>query len=100
MSTDASPAVQPDADPRSPNRSGEPACPHCGGLDIATGLSMGLTAEAGAIGIKFEATQRVFGIAILGTEPMVADLCTACGTVTRLYVRNPQRPWIRRPAAR
>jgi hypothetical protein len=29
----------------------------------------------------------------LGNEPLYLDVCNACGTVTRIYVQEPERKW-------
>jgi hypothetical protein len=65
------------------------ACSHCGSGDLAVGVSLGLTAEAGHVGPQFKD-----GLLLVGTEPLVVDLCTACGHVQRLYVKNPNHRWL------
>jgi hypothetical protein len=63
-------------------------CPYCGGSDLVRGSKLGMTAEVGAIGPSFNGAW-IFG----GTEPLYVDLCRACGTVTRIYVKEPNRNW-------
>lgn len=62
-------------------------CPHCGGSEIVKGIPIGLTAEVGYVGPQYQA------FILTGTEPFLADLCGACGTVVRLYVQDPKRKW-------
>ncbi len=64
-------------------------CSHCGSGDLALGLRLGLTAEVGHIGPQYKD-----GLLLVGNEPMVVDLCTACGHIQRLYVKNPDHRWI------
>jgi hypothetical protein len=64
-------------------------CPYCGGPDLLRAVRLGLTAEGGSVGLQYR-TLLVF----TGTEPLYADLCRACGSVARLYVRQTERPWI------
>ena len=66
----------------------EQPCPHCGGHDITRGVHVGKTAEAGHDGLSYQTI-----VFVTGTEPMLADVCTGCGTVTRLWVQNPERKW-------
>jgi hypothetical protein len=87
--SDGIPEVIPIPEPRHPR----PVCPHCGSDDITKALKLGLTAQVGQVGIKYEATGRFLGMALLGTEPLHVDVCNACGTVTRIYVDIPERKW-------
>lgn len=66
----------------------EDKCSFCGDVNIVRGIRVSQTAEVGAIGLSHQ-TSFVF----TGTEPLVADLCSACGTVIRLRVRNAKRKW-------
>ena len=66
-------------------------CSHCGGHDLAVGVRIGQNAEVGRIGPEFKD-----GLLLVGTEQMVADLCTTCGTIQRLYVENPNHHWLTR----
>lgn len=64
-------------------------CPECGGSEIAQGLRLDQTADAGHIGLSYKAA-AIFR----ATEPLCADLCLKCGTVMRLFVKNPDRKWV------
>ena len=48
-----------------------------------------MTAETGSVGPSYKA-----GMLLRGTEPLYVDLCQACGTVVRLYVRETGRKWV------
>jgi len=63
-------------------------CSHCQSTALTVGVSLGLSAETGWIGLKYK-DGRLF----LGTEPLLADLCTHCGHVERLNVGNPNHKW-------
>lgn len=56
---------------------------------MTVGVSVGLSAETGWIGLKYK-DGRLF----LGTEPLLADVCGSCGHIERLYVNNPNHKWI------
>jgi hypothetical protein len=68
-------------------------CWYCGSYDLTRGLKLGLTAEAGEVGIKFEATGKFLGVCLLGNEPLRATLCNECGTVVRFSVKDTEREW-------
>jgi hypothetical protein len=70
---------------------GEGRCPHCGGTELVRGLELNLTAEVGAIGFPYRAAWKFHG-----TEPLLADLCRACGTVVRLFVQDTGRKWVQK----
>ncbi len=65
------------------------ACSHCGSGDLTLGVRLGLTAEVGHVGPRFKD-----GLLLVGAEPLLVDLCTACGHVQRLYVKNPDHRWL------
>jgi len=66
----------------------EQTCPYCSGDKITRGVNVGMTAETGHVGLSYQTV-----VFITGTEPMLADVCGTCGTVTRLWVQNPERKW-------
>jgi len=63
-------------------------CPHCGGTNIVVGVRVDQTADAGRIGLCYK-TKFV----LMGTEPLYADVCEGCGTVTRMYVKETGKNW-------
>lgn len=68
-------------------------CIYCGGSDLVCGIHLGVTAEARDVGLSFT---KIF----TGTEPLYADLCTGCGSISRLHIHNPDRKWVvRKPKA-
>src|SRR5262245_27356536 len=72
-----------------PVRSGcalDSKCPYCAGVDLIRGVRLGLTAEAGSVGLKYRTL-----LVLVGTEPVYADVCKACGSVARSYVRETDR---------
>jgi hypothetical protein len=64
-------------------------CGECGSTDIVTGVPISQTAESGHIGLSYKA----LGF-LRGSAQLYADVCRSCGTVARLYVREPDKPWI------
>jgi len=69
-------------------------CPHCGAGNLIRGVPLGLTATAGDVGLQHRTL-----LVVVGTEPLLADLCKACGSVARLYVRETGRNWLTPPVA-
>ncbi len=65
-------------------------CPDCGSGDVAAGIQLNQSAQAGPFGLVYKALGN-----FRGTERLYADLCRNCGSVTRIFVKNPQRNWIR-----
>jgi len=64
-------------------------CPFCGSGDVIAGLKLNQNAEVGRIGLAYKAA-AIF----TGTEPLLADLCRACGSVVRFFVKDSTRKWI------
>jgi len=63
-------------------------CPRCGGHDFAAGIHIGLMAASADVGLGYKD-----GFLEVGIEPLRADICTACGTIHRLYVENVSHKW-------
>jgi len=63
-------------------------CPRCGGQNIAQGVRVNQTAEAGNIGLAYK-----MKFLLIGTETLYADVCTVCGTIIRFFVKKPDREW-------
>ena len=51
------------------------------------GVQTGQPVESGSTGLQYR------GFIFTGTEPLLADVCRACRTVTRLWVRRVDRDW-------
>ncbi len=67
----------------------ESKCPHCGGAEIVRAVKLSQPAEAGSIGLQYRKA-----LVFVGTETLYADLCSACGTITRFYVQATDRKWL------
>jgi predicted RNA-binding Zn-ribbon protein involved in translation (DUF1610 family) len=67
-------------------------CPACGSDGLVRNITMSQSVEVGGTGLEYKT-----GVIIRSTESLLADLCTRCGTVVRLHVRNPDRNWITKP---
>jgi hypothetical protein len=85
MSAEATPPLSPLAS------QSHKACPHCGGGDLISGLTMNQGVEVGAFGPVY----RAAGI-FRGTEALYMDLCRSCGTVARFYVKRTDRNWVQK----
>ena len=59
-------------------------CAHCACDNFHEGVLIAGNVQLGI--------QSVSGLA---HEALVCDLCKQCGTISRVYVRNPDRNWIR-----
>lgn len=68
-------------------------CVHCGSVEMVANIPVGQTAETGDVGLTY--TTVIF---LDGAEPLLADLCTNCGSVARLHVVNAARKWQTRNA--
>ena len=64
-------------------------CSHCHSTEILLGVKSGQSAEVGRIGLQYKD-----GLLLVGTEPLLADICTACGHIERLYVKNASHKWL------
>ena len=58
-------------------------CPYCGGSKIIANIRISQTAEVGKIGLSFKTA-----MILVGTEPILADLCSGCGSITRFHVEK------------
>jgi hypothetical protein len=65
------------------------ACSHCQSNALAVGVNIGKSVDSGWVGPNYKD-----GLLLIGTEPLLADLCTNCGHIQRLYVQNPNHKWI------
>ena len=74
------------------------ACEHCGGSQLISGLTVSASGGGGDVRpglLCKEKKKRFFGWSERGKrESLFADLCTSCGTVKRLYVKDPKRDWV------
>ena len=64
-------------------------CSECGSADIVADVRVSHGVEVGRTGLKFSAA-----LGFLGTEPLYADLCQACGTVVRFHVKQTSHKWV------
>lgn len=62
-------------------------CIYCGSENLIRNVKIGLTAETGSVGPKY-------GSFIVGTEPMYADICGQCGSITRFHINEVDKKWI------
>lgn len=65
------------------------ACSHCGSGDLTFGIRISQTVEVGHVGPQYKD-----GLLLVGTEPLLIDLCTVCGHVQRFYVKKPDHRWV------
>ena len=65
-------------------------CSHCGSSDLAKGVLAGRTADVlTKVGLLYRTL-----LVLNDAEQLYADVCKACGTVTRFYVKETDRPWL------
>lgn len=64
-------------------------CIYCGSTDLIRNIHLGLNAEVNAFGLKYNAL-----LGIRGIEPVHADLCNSCGSITRFHIQKKDRKWI------
>jgi hypothetical protein len=64
-------------------------CVHCGSSNLVRDVRLCQVANPADLGLQF----RAF-LGVVGTEPLSADLCSACGSLVRLYVKRTDRKWI------
>jgi hypothetical protein len=62
-------------------------CPYCGGSEIVANIR--IEPGIGKLGLRFK-TAMIF----VATEPILADLCSGCGSITRFHVKNADRKWM------
>jgi len=73
-----------------PDDGGGSFCTRCGARDVATGVALTQTGQVRlSIGLAYKAA-AIF----TGAEMLHADVCRACGTVLRFFVKDPKRNWI------
>jgi predicted RNA-binding Zn-ribbon protein involved in translation (DUF1610 family) len=70
-------------------------CPECGSADVVRGVTINQTAETGRIGLSYR-KEGILGIPLVGTAPLLADVCNSCGVVVRLRVESAGKDWIQR----
>jgi hypothetical protein len=70
------------------------SCAHCGGGDLVRKIRVVVSVPdsiyGGAVGLQWFKTGLLGGYK---TAEFVADLCKKCGTISRLYVDDPDRAW-------
>ena len=78
-------------------------CEHCGGSQLISGLTVSASGGSGDVrpGLLCKEKEKEKGFfnffkwsAREKRETLFADLCTSCGTVKRLYVKDPKRDWV------
>jgi len=74
-------------------------CEHCGASQLISGLTVSASGGGGDVrpGLLCKPKKKgLFGRSWEKEkrETLFADLCTSCGTVQRLYVKDPKREWV------
>ena len=64
-------------------------CIYCNSTDLIRNIQLGLNAEVNRLGLKYNARMGVRGI-----EPVCADLCNSCGSITRFHIQKKDHKWI------
>ena len=69
-------------------------CPYCGSERIEEGVAWGKSADAGNVGLKYEA-----GI-LRGVVQVYSDLCLDCKSVLRSYIKEEtNKKWSHNPGS-
>lgn len=63
------------------------ACPYCGSKNIKKELAVGTSIQNSSLGIKYKPFLTTY------YEDIYVDLCIDCGSITRFYIKNTDRPW-------
>ena len=73
-------------------------CEHCGGPQLISGLTVSASGGGGDVRPGLLCKEKEKGFFKRSErekrETLFADLCTSCGTVKRLYVKDPKRDWV------
>lgn len=64
-------------------------CQHCGSARIEKGIRSNISNEASHYGLAYQGKFKLWF-----TEPFLFDICSDCGTVHRMYVKNTEHKWI------
>ena len=64
-------------------------CSKCKSSEIVCGVSISQSVETGCVGLQYKD-----GLLLVGTEPLLADLCTNCGHIEQLYINNTNHKWL------
>lgn len=71
---------------------GKNICQNCQSDNIETAVSIGLSAESGAIGPRYSANFFMVNVAA-----MCCDICKNCGEITRFYIKDKtDKKWIKK----
>ncbi len=65
-------------------------CIYCGSDKLVTGINIKMSAEVNRIGLSHRS--KLLSM-LRGVEPVYADLCKECGSITRLWVKNTEQYW-------
>ncbi len=76
-------------------------CEHCGGSQLISGLTVSASGGGGDVRPGLLCKEKKNGFFSFfkwsereKRETLFADLCTTCGNVKRLYVKDPKRDWV------
>jgi predicted RNA-binding Zn-ribbon protein involved in translation (DUF1610 family) len=65
-------------------------CPNCGSDNIQKSVSIGKSTETGSVGPCF-----IIGKILSGVEQMYCDICLDCGEITRFYIKDTKKNWLK-----
>ncbi len=67
-------------------------CPNCGSENIEKGIAWGKSAEAGNVGLKYQA------FILVGVVQVYSDLCLDCGEIVRSFIKeDTDKKWVKKP---
>lgn len=65
-------------------------CMYCGSDKLVTGINIKMSAEVNRIGLSHRS--KLLSM-LRCVEPVYADLCKECGSITRLWVKDTEQYW-------
>ena len=65
------------------------SCTHCSSNSITRNVKVKQSTDVGTVGLAYKRA-GIFHV----SEQLLADLCTECGTIVRLYVSETDRNWV------
>ncbi|MBL0331724.1 MAG: hypothetical protein IPP08_11130 [Chlorobiota bacterium] len=69
-------------------------CNFCNGNNLVSDLIVEVINDTGNIGFHYESESKSYFNT--NSEKIFAQLCRYCGTVIRMYVKNPDRKWLKK----
>ncbi len=70
-------------------------CPYCGSERIEVGVSWGISAASGNVGLTFSVGKM---LKVAGVAQAYSDLCLDCKSIIKTYIKeDTDKNWVHRP---